>query len=284
VDKINVNSCSGFILTWITYQGIKYATAPELYPQFDSFIFAGILILPITFAPIFLLIFYYIFLDQHYYFPNMTGLLCGYCLGFGMDSLLQNTYWTFWFLFNFAIFLVLSQKLSSTDVVEQQALFRGHYQVDENAHNVLIIDCLEIPQPTTSNITLPSHLQNRGDIELTEISNPRVVNHRERTSDSVSPAPRNNIDQSLTNTNENPSHDPDQSEEFDEEALQPLLNRGQIRRNEPKIPSVSLNWRGLTPKRKGVTKVEETRNNDVRDEDDEDDETSLLTKNHDSNI
>jgi hypothetical protein len=233
--SINIHSSSSLVLGWITFQAIKYLVYPTHFPLFSDFLLGGFLSIPISMVPILLLMMYYLFQSKDFYYANLMGLLSGYVLGFGVDSLLASNYWTFCFLLDVILLMCLSWKFlpvsessptsASSGEVASQILFRTYYGTAELSRNILYLECYDIS--TISGAQEMNPLFSR-EVEMTSINPPSA---------STSLSPRrssslmNNLRvpglssssssaNALSNTLEPASA---HGEEYDEEALQPLL-------------------------------------------------------------
>jgi hypothetical protein len=254
--QIPVNSCSGVILSWMTFQGIKVLFDPVLYSSLEFFLFAGFFILPIGLGTIFLLILYSLF-NKEYYFSNLNGVLSGYCLAMGFDQLLNSKFWTVCFLLDIILIAVISLRFSGDNNGRNNQLLRMYYGTDEANRGNQFLECAEIlaeaqelPSSLPSEVELTS-LQRDVRNPLLNISLPRIPG-----SEVISSPPQ---------------------DEYDEEA-QPLINTQQASNNTrqqtaPKTGGI-LNWRSNT-----ASSQEKPRNQKDDEEDDEEaGETTRLTQ------
>jgi hypothetical protein len=306
---INIHSSSSLILGWITFQAIKYLVYPTHFPLFSDFLLGGFFSIPISMVPILLLMMYYLFQSKDFYYANMMGLLSGYILGFGVDSLLASSYWTFCFLFDVILLMCLSWKFlpvpeSSSSSVSggdgsSQILFRTYYGTAELSRNTLYLECYDSSAISGASTQEMNPLLSR-EVEMTSLhssSNSTTLSPRRSSSSlmnnlripglSSSSASAN----ALSNTLEPASA---HGEEYDEEALQPLLRDPKqtnghavsssltntpsfsgnqpVKRNSPSLTSSPRATAAAAGSRSTSSIIHSSRKKDDHHPDDEDDE------------
>lgn len=147
----NIHSGSTIIVAWVTFQAIRFMLFPKLLETWQYFLFAGFLLLPIGLMPIFLLAYHLFFSPRVQHFPILMSVLSGFCLGFGLDIVLATNYWTFSFLFDIFIVILLSFSISDASPFNDQ-LFRVSTQVtslspDHQSEEVVLVEWLERSEP-----------------------------------------------------------------------------------------------------------------------------------------
>lgn len=100
--NIATGGLSGVLISWLAYQQISRVVMN------DPFYLFGVLPLPWDLAPLFVTLITPSFLNSKtVIILNIVSLLCGYLLSFGLLAILPDVYWSFCFLFNVTIFLLV---------------------------------------------------------------------------------------------------------------------------------------------------------------------------------
>ena len=100
--SMSLSGCSGIILSWIAYQ-----ISSQMVMN-DSFYLIGFIPIPWDLAPIFIMI---TSRSKTLFVLNVVGYLTGISLSYGLLQLLPDLYWSVCFIFNIAIFLLISSSI-----------------------------------------------------------------------------------------------------------------------------------------------------------------------------
>lgn len=104
LHNLEACGCSGLILAWLTYQSVV-----SYYHNINPvFMFLGVLSLSPSFAPLIMLIVFSVVSGRNNMYANSAGLINGYLLSSGILLFLPYLYWSCAFLFDVAIVLTVS--------------------------------------------------------------------------------------------------------------------------------------------------------------------------------
>jgi membrane associated rhomboid family serine protease len=105
LHSLQSHGCSGIILSWLIYQSIVEAHSP-IHPVFFLF---GFLNISTSFAPLLMLVVFYVVTGRGNMYSNSSGMVNGYLLSSGLLLFLPSTYWSWCFLVDvFALVAVTS--------------------------------------------------------------------------------------------------------------------------------------------------------------------------------
>ncbi len=110
--------CSGVILAWLTFQSV----ASYYHDINPIFMLLGILSISASFAPLIMLLIFSFTSGRNNIYANSAGLINGYALGSGILLFLPNIYWSLAFLFDVFVVMVVSafnyRQRSQSNMVE----------------------------------------------------------------------------------------------------------------------------------------------------------------------